>query len=205
MTRPFEPEDGHPGVCTAADGRATAEAAASSTSCPRCRALEDRIAALEAEVAALRSRGRKLARGPAARDFAARPVGVAAIGFQGAPAPPATAGERAGGCGRRPRDGTGWTSMNTPISASPWSSPTSGAGRSSARPTSASPGTGRPTSAGLRVEVDPQYAPAIKSQFGSGIVTFSPPWLFRTPPGWDLYLKGPSNRWKTELRSRSKA
>jgi hypothetical protein len=27
-------------------------------------------------------------------------------------------------------------------------------------------------------------------------VTFSPPWLFRTPPGWDLYLKGPSNRWK---------
>ena len=38
--------------------------------------------------------------------------------------------------------------------------------------------------------------PAIKSQFGSGIVTFSPPWLFRTPPGWDLYLKGPSNRWK---------
>ena len=38
--------------------------------------------------------------------------------------------------------------------------------------------------------------PAIKSQFGAGIVTFSPPWLFRTPPGWDLYLKGPSNRWK---------
>ena len=27
-------------------------------------------------------------------------------------------------------------------------------------------------------------------------MTFSPPWLFRTPPGWDLYLKGPSNRWK---------
>jgi hypothetical protein len=37
----------------------------------------------------------------------------------------------------------------------------------------------------------------IKSQFGWGIVTFSPPWLFRTPPGWDLYLKGPSNRWKS--------
>ena len=55
---------------------------------------------------------------------------------------------------------------------------------------------GTPGLDGLRVEVAPQYEPAIKSQFGSGIVTFSPPWLFRTPPGWDLYLKGPSNRWK---------
>ncbi len=50
---------------------------------------------------------------------------------------------------------------------------------------------------GLWVQVDPQYSPAIKSQFGAGIVTFSPPWLFRTPKGWDLYAKGPSNRWKT--------
>jgi hypothetical protein len=50
--------------------------------------------------------------------------------------------------------------------------------------------------AGLRVEVDPNYAAAITSQFGSGIVTFSPPWLFRTSPGWDLYVKGPSNRGK---------
>jgi hypothetical protein len=55
---------------------------------------------------------------------------------------------------------------------------------------------GDPNLTGLRIEVAPQYLPAIKSQFGSGIVTFSPPWLFRTPPGWDLYLKGPSNRWK---------
>jgi Family of unknown function (DUF6065) len=49
---------------------------------------------------------------------------------------------------------------------------------------------------GLRIEVPPQYEPAIKSQFGAGIITFSPPWLFRTPPGWNLYLKGPTNRWK---------
>jgi hypothetical protein len=55
---------------------------------------------------------------------------------------------------------------------------------------------GSPIPAGVRVEVAPQFEPAIKSQFGAGIVTFSPPWLFRTPPGWDLYLKGPSNRWK---------
>ena len=49
---------------------------------------------------------------------------------------------------------------------------------------------------GLTVAVDPGFALTIKSQFGSGIVTFSPPWLFRTAPGWDLYVKGPSNRWK---------
>jgi hypothetical protein len=55
---------------------------------------------------------------------------------------------------------------------------------------------GSPAPAGLRVEADPRFSPAIKSQFGSGIVTFSPPWLFRTSPGWDLYVKGPSNRWK---------
>jgi len=55
---------------------------------------------------------------------------------------------------------------------------------------------GSPAQSGLRIEVAPQFEPAIKSQFGSGIVTFSPPWLFRTSPGWNLYLKGPSNRWK---------
>jgi hypothetical protein len=49
---------------------------------------------------------------------------------------------------------------------------------------------------GVWVEIDPQYSAAVRSQFGEGIVTFSPPWLFRTPPGWDLYAKGPSNRWK---------
>jgi Family of unknown function (DUF6065) len=55
---------------------------------------------------------------------------------------------------------------------------------------------GGPDLANLFVEVDPQFAPTILSQFGRGIVTFSPPWLFRTPPGWDLMVKGPANRWK---------
>jgi hypothetical protein len=49
----------------------------------------------------------------------------------------------------------------------------------------------------LHIDLDPAFDPSIKSQFGSGIVTFSPPWLFRTSPGWDLYVKGPSNRWKS--------
>ena len=55
---------------------------------------------------------------------------------------------------------------------------------------------GSASRAGLKVEVDPQYAPVIQSHFGQGIVTFTPPWLFRTPKGWNLYAKGPSNRWK---------
>jgi hypothetical protein len=55
---------------------------------------------------------------------------------------------------------------------------------------------GNPALEGLQIEVAPQFQPAIKSQFGEGIITFSPPWLFRTSSGWDLYLKGPSNRWK---------
>jgi hypothetical protein len=55
---------------------------------------------------------------------------------------------------------------------------------------------GNPAVDDLQIEVAPQFAPAIKSQFGEGIITFSPPWLFRTPRGWSLYLKGPSNRWK---------
>ena len=50
---------------------------------------------------------------------------------------------------------------------------------------------------GVQVDVATQYQSVIKSHFGGGILTFSPPWLFRTPPGWDLYLKGPSNRWKS--------
>ena len=55
MTRPFEPEDGPSGEPAAADGRATAEATALPTTCPRCQALEGRIAALEAEVTMLRA------------------------------------------------------------------------------------------------------------------------------------------------------
>src|SRR5262249_12140896 len=56
---------------------------------------------------------------------------------------------------------------------------------------------GSPEQFGLHVDVAAQYVQTIKSQFGGGIVTFSPPWLFRTSPGWNLYLKGPSNRWKS--------
>lgn len=35
--------------------------------------------------------------------------------------------------------------------------------------------------------------PGITSHFGYGILTFSMPYLFRTPPGVNLWVKGPSN------------
>lgn len=35
--------------------------------------------------------------------------------------------------------------------------------------------------------------PTITSHFGSGVVTFSVPYLFRTPSGINLWVKGPSN------------
>jgi hypothetical protein len=36
----------------------------------------------------------------------------------------------------------------------------------------------------------------IKSHFGHGILTFTLPYLFRTPPGINLWVKGPSNSFK---------
>lgn len=35
--------------------------------------------------------------------------------------------------------------------------------------------------------------PMACSHFGYGIVTFCIPYLFRTPPGWDLHVRGPVN------------
>jgi hypothetical protein len=55
---------------------------------------------------------------------------------------------------------------------------------------------GSPEPEGLRIEVDEPYRVAVHNRFPSGIVTFSPPWMFRTSPGWDIYVKGPTNRWK---------
>jgi hypothetical protein len=36
-------------------------------------------------------------------------------------------------------------------------------------------------------------APGAASHFGHGIVTFTMPLLFRTPPGWNLLVRGPAN------------
>jgi hypothetical protein len=38
-----------------------------------------------------------------------------------------------------------------------------------------------------------QNDPRVSSHFGSGIITFTIPFLFRTPPGINLWVKGPTN------------
>lgn len=37
-------------------------------------------------------------------------------------------------------------------------------------------------------------APPASSHFGYGVLTFSMPFIFRTPPGWNLMVRGPTNR-----------
>lgn len=46
-----------------------------------------------------------------------------------------------------------------------------------------------------RVVIEPleEFPAAAESHFGSGILTFSLPWIFRTPPGWNLHVGGPAN------------
>jgi Family of unknown function (DUF6065) len=42
------------------------------------------------------------------------------------------------------------------------------------------------------LEVVPK-SPMVASHFGSGIVSFVIPYLFKTPPGWSLWILGPAN------------
>lgn len=51
--------------------------------------------------------------------------------------------------------------------------------------------------ADIKVEHRGGPAPFIAlSHFGHGVLTFSIPYLFRTPPGWQLMARGPTNRAK---------
>lgn len=53
---------------------------------------------------------------------------------------------------------------------------------------------GRESPADLVIKpVVPGEGPLSTSHFGSGIITFRVPLLVRTPPGWNLYVRGPSN------------
>lgn len=52
---------------------------------------------------------------------------------------------------------------------------------------------GGPAIADLEIRFLGPSDPAISSHFGSGVLTFSVPYLFRTPPGINLWVKGPSN------------
>jgi hypothetical protein len=46
-----------------------------------------------------------------------------------------------------------------------------------------------------------QNDPRVSSHFGNGIVTFSIPYLFRTPPGINLWVKGPVNYFKDGIQA----
>ncbi|MCZ2342700.1 MAG: DUF6065 family protein [Bacteroidales bacterium] len=52
----------------------------------------------------------------------------------------------------------------------------------------------------LEVRFDGPSDSAITSHFGSGVLTFSLPWVFRTPPGINLWVKGPANHIKDGIQ-----
>lgn len=57
---------------------------------------------------------------------------------------------------------------------------------------------GRDYLGGIEVKVadaDSRWLAYIRDHFGAGILTFSIPYLFRTPPGYGLLVRGPANRW----------
>lgn len=59
----------------------------------------------------------------------------------------------------------------------------------------------QPRGRGLSVEYEPgtvSYRPVADS-FGNGVVSFRVPYLFRTPPGWNLLIRGPSNEFKDAI------
>jgi hypothetical protein len=55
---------------------------------------------------------------------------------------------------------------------------------------------GEPSPRGVTIEFDaaePPSPPPVVSHFGYGVVTWSVPYLFRTPPGYNLLARGPAN------------
>lgn len=46
---------------------------------------------------------------------------------------------------------------------------------------------------GVAVEYDGDGPQILSTNFGSGVATFSVPFVFRTPPGWNLLARGPAN------------
>lgn len=46
---------------------------------------------------------------------------------------------------------------------------------------------------GVTIEPLGKRIPAVKSHFGSGVLTWNLPYLFRTSPGYNLHVRGPAN------------
>ena len=54
---------------------------------------------------------------------------------------------------------------------------------------------GGPDASDVSITTDGTAEPPL-SNFGDGIVTWRIPYLFRTPPGWNLLIRGPANNVK---------
>jgi uncharacterized protein DUF6065 len=52
---------------------------------------------------------------------------------------------------------------------------------------------GGPLKQDVEIQFDGEPDNRIMSHFGSGVITFTVPFLFRTPPGINLWVKGPAN------------
>jgi hypothetical protein len=54
--------------------------------------------------------------------------------------------------------------------------------------------TGKNAKDSVRIRFDRgQSSTCVSSMFGYGVLTFGLPYLFRTPPGWNLWARGPAN------------
>ena len=67
-----------------------------------------------------------------------------------------------------------------------------GLGAALARRRSGRTGTAGPAKEDVEVRFDGPPDNRIVSHFGSGVITFTVPFLFRTPPGINLWVKGPA-------------
>jgi hypothetical protein len=47
----------------------------------------------------------------------------------------------------------------------------------------------------------PDFHDLVKSHFTRGVVTFHPGYLFRTPPGWSMWVQGPPNHVKDGIQA----
>jgi hypothetical protein len=58
----------------------------------------------------------------------------------------------------------------------------------------------------IRITPDPGYAAyqhTVSSHFSHGVLTFHPGYLFRTPPGWSMWVMGPPNHVKDGIQALS--
>jgi hypothetical protein len=59
---------------------------------------------------------------------------------------------------------------------------------------------GRRVPAGIKLKKSKQVGGVLcHTHFGEGVLTFTLPFIFRTPPGWNLMVRGPTNRPKDGL------